>query len=264
MINYLKLSEYPNLKVPSEQIERIEERYSFGSSKCNGLSVLEIGCGTGIGAKILSDNSKYYVGCDIDYESIKIAKKNNPQLNFFNCNAENINKKVKKKFDVIIIFESSYYLKDIEKVFFNLRKIMHNGALIIMSTPNKNLKSFTAGKYTYEYDDQESIKNKFSNTGFKLIESYASFSVNEIGFLQKIMQPLKFIATKLNLIPYKMKNKEFLKKIYYGGNFKVLPKSVKLKKNYKKNMKSIFNKSLDKEHKILYFIGKKITKLALK
>jgi len=258
MINYLKLSEYPGLKVPSEQLERIEERYSFGSSKCKGLNVLEIGCGAGIGAKLLSDNSKYYTGCDIDHESIKIAKKNNPLLKFYNCSVENINKKIKKKYNIVIIFESIYYFKNAQKIFFNLKKIMYNGALIIISTPNKNLKSFTPGKFTYEYDDQESIKNKFFYAGFKLIETYASFSIHKTGLLQRIMLPLKSIATKLDLIPSKMENKEFLKKIYYGSNFKTLPKSVKFKRNYKKNMTSIIRKSLDKEHKILYFIGKKL------
>jgi hypothetical protein len=72
------------------------------------------------------------------------------------------------------------------------------------------------------------------------------------------MLPIKYIATKLDLIPSKMENKVFLKKIYYGSNFKTLPKSVKFKRNYKKNMTSIIGKSLNKEHKILYFVGKKL------
>jgi methylase of polypeptide subunit release factors len=52
-------------------------RYKFAAKMaCRGRSVLELGCGEGIGAPILAELATCYVGVDMDAPAIETARAN--------------------------------------------------------------------------------------------------------------------------------------------------------------------------------------------
>src|ERR1700744_6717075 len=85
------------------------------------ISLLEIGCGSGELIGNLKGSHK--VGIDFSPGMIEEGKKQFPGVEFHCMNAENI--QLNEKFDLIILSNLVGYLDDIEKVFFEMRKVCH-------------------------------------------------------------------------------------------------------------------------------------------
>ncbi len=96
-------------------------------------SILEVGCG--IGNLIGKFKAKRLVGVDISQIMIDEAKKNNPEVEFYNINIES-KFQLKGKFDQIIISDTIGYFEDVQKVFTNLKPLTHSGTRIIITYQN--------------------------------------------------------------------------------------------------------------------------------
>ena len=185
---------------------------------------------------------------------IKKEKKNNPGSKFQLIDFQK-NNNFKKKFDVIIIFEMIYYIQNLENFFKNISVLLRFNGCILLCNANKNVLGFTPGKYSNKYFDYKNLNQIAQNFGLKITDSYVGTKIN-MNFKNKLLSKIKSIATKYNLIPSTMEKKNFLKKIYYGGQFSKMPKAIKQKKT-----KSIFrvkNKYNSKNYKVLYFVLKKM------
>lgn len=94
--------------------------------------IIEIGCGTGYLLKQLSPSKG--VGIDLSSEMIKTAKRNHPQFDFFEMNAENIS--IDEIFDFVIISDTIGYFEDVQKVFSQIHKLCDNRTRIILTYVN--------------------------------------------------------------------------------------------------------------------------------
>lgn len=95
-------------------------------------SVLEIGCGTGDLLANLKTSHK--VGIDYSSEVIAIAKQKHPAITFYEMAAESIS--LTEKFDYIIISNVIGYVKDIQQIFEELKKVSHSSTKIIVTYYN--------------------------------------------------------------------------------------------------------------------------------
>jgi 2-polyprenyl-3-methyl-5-hydroxy-6-metoxy-1,4-benzoquinol methylase len=225
--NFHSVSEYPDIKVPVEQVKRLNERYNFAKKFSNNKNVLEIGCGSGQGSKLINSVAKKYTGIDVDEKLLEIAKLNNPNLEFLKKDFQDkdLTFNFEEKFDVIIVFEMIYYIDDLESFFLNISKVLNKNGKILMCSANKDLLGFTPGKYTKKYFNNLDIKNFIEKFNLKVSQGFGGTKVKK-NLKFYFMSIIKLIATNLNLIPSNMKNKGLLKKIYYGGIFINMPKHV--------------------------------------
>lgn len=97
-------------------------------------SILDLGCGTGTHAHLLSQKGYSVVGIDRSQKMIDIAKKHETDhLNFFVGDVTTIN--LEKKFDVIVsLFHVVSYItknEDLETFFNNISKHLENEGLLI-------------------------------------------------------------------------------------------------------------------------------------
>ncbi|MGD9129920.1 MAG: glycosyltransferase [Candidatus Woesebacteria bacterium] len=98
-------------------------------------SVLEIGCGTG---KLLTSLAvQKAVGIDFAPTMIKQAKKNYPQIDFYKIDAEDPNlRKLKEKFDYLIISDTIGHFYDVQQVFQNLHSVLNQNSRVIINFHN--------------------------------------------------------------------------------------------------------------------------------
>ena len=115
---------------------------------------------------------------------------------------------------------------------------------------------FNPSPKTYIYPDIQSI-NLMCKNNFKIIGSYGGIKLDNVGIRQKILRPIKFLASKMSLIPKSMKNKKLLKKFFYGNRFVVMPKSISYNSNIVSEINIIDKDITDTKHKVLYFLLKK-------
>ncbi len=74
-----------NFRNDPKRLAFVLSRYKFAAKMGgNGRSVLELGCGEGIGATILAEQATSYTGVDLDLEAIETAQRNfkNPHFTF--------------------------------------------------------------------------------------------------------------------------------------------------------------------------------------
>ena len=145
-----------------------------------GKNVLDAACGTGYGSEILSRHASSVIGIDIDKESIEYAKE------FYSAkNIEYLAGDVEKipldsvKIDVAVSFETLEHLseKKQEKFLRELKRVLKNDGLLIISTPDKQHYSddFT---YANKYHEKEFRNNEFTNflhSQFKYVKIYYQF-----------------------------------------------------------------------------------------
>jgi ubiquinone/menaquinone biosynthesis C-methylase UbiE len=98
-----------------------------------GLSVLELGCGTGDLLHALKPRRG--VGVDFSEEMLKRAREHYPDLEFHEANIENL-ANWGETFDVLILADVVGHLQDIEETFRSLRSFCHPETRVIVSYYN--------------------------------------------------------------------------------------------------------------------------------
>ncbi len=99
-----------------------------------GKKILDFGCGTGIYAKILIKKGAKVKGFDISNEMLNIARKENPKLDLRLGSGYKI--PFKEKFDIVLASLVVHYLKDWNKMFKEVLRVLKNGGYFIFSTGN--------------------------------------------------------------------------------------------------------------------------------
>jgi ubiquinone/menaquinone biosynthesis C-methylase UbiE len=254
--SYSTITELPGEKIPNEQLSRISERYHWAAIHSKGKDVLECACGAGQGAKLLKYVSRNYIAGDFDQELVSISQKNNPDISFDNFDASNMPYK-DAVFDVILVCEAIYYFPEIDKFLKEAKRVLRKNGKILIVSVNPNLFDFNPSPFTFNYLGVIGMGEYFSKHGFRYYSVEGGTDTLEVGVRQRFLRPIKFIASRLNLIPKTMKGKSWLKKIFFGGEFVRMPVSIVYSKNEPILVKSIDKNSNDKRHKVLYFIGEK-------
>ena len=126
-------------------------RYFFALEFVKRGKVLDLACGEGYGAYILSKKADYILGLDIDFSVMQYAnhkyKKNNLK---FLC-ADMLKMPLKRKiFDVIVCFEALEHIREHNELFVQVKNILKENGVLIISTPNKKV-----------YTDDRNVKNPF-------------------------------------------------------------------------------------------------------
>ncbi len=96
------------------------------------FSVLEIGCGTG--RLIGSIKGKNRVGIDFSSKMLDQARKNYPDVEFLEMQAEEI--QMDRKFDLIIISDLVGYLDDVQAVFTCIQQLCHPNTKVLVTYYN--------------------------------------------------------------------------------------------------------------------------------
>ena len=110
-----------------------DQRRYFRFLVPEGLSVLELGCGTG--DLLAALNPAHGVGVDFSREMLKIARERSPHLEFREADIETLESRG-ESFDVLILADVVGHLQDIEETFRRLRTFCRPETRIIISYYN--------------------------------------------------------------------------------------------------------------------------------
>ncbi|WFW29520.1 MAG: bifunctional 2-polyprenyl-6-hydroxyphenol methylase/3-demethylubiquinol 3-O-methyltransferase UbiG [Wolbachia endosymbiont of Menacanthus eurysternus] len=122
-------------------IEKIKE---FKKCSLKELSLLDIGCGSGILSESMARVGISVVGIDICKENLKIAKSHAKKvglsIKYKNTSVEKL--KNDKKYDIILLMEVVEHVDNLELFMKKTIKLLKPGGLIFISTINRTIKSF--------------------------------------------------------------------------------------------------------------------------
>jgi ubiquinone/menaquinone biosynthesis C-methylase UbiE len=108
--------------------------------------VLEIGCGSGYGAYLLSQlQPKSYIGLDVMTEQVELARRNYPQFQFLIQDAEDLSQFENESKDVVIIFGVLHHIPNWRKAIDEIIRVLKkDGSLFLEEPRGVDIKVFDA------------------------------------------------------------------------------------------------------------------------
>ena len=161
-------------------------------------TVCDVGCGTGLGSNILSQEADFVWGIDKNPQNVAFAtemfarQKNNiyytPEIRFDVIDAVNPPPNVEMKFDVVVAIEIFEHIADTEKFLEFIKGLCHPAIVkgnrealratdVWLSTPNRNNKHISSEKPNNKYHVRELTQEEFLavlQQHFKYVELFNS------------------------------------------------------------------------------------------
>jgi ubiquinone/menaquinone biosynthesis C-methylase UbiE len=146
-------------------------RYIAAQPITKGKIVLDIASGSGYGTKLLSESAKFVYGVDVNETAINYSKKNYAAKNieYLTGDGESIPLE-DNSVDVVVTFETIEHIKDYKKFMTEVKRVLKDDGLAIISTPNDI--EFSEGNHfhlhEFEYEELISLVKQH----FKNVDSY--------------------------------------------------------------------------------------------
>lgn len=147
--------------------------YEYAKTFVDGKQVLDAGCGEGYGAKLLAESASEVIAIDRDKKTICQARQRYPQSNlqFHIRDINQLSAYPSCTFDVICCFHTIEHLKEPVQFLQEVRKLLSDSGLLLISTPNRK-KTFV----DWPYHEQEYTAEEFRtllSTSFQDVALYA-------------------------------------------------------------------------------------------
>lgn len=258
---YWQVTEAPGQKASREQIERIYHRYRFALDYVRGAEVLEAACGSGIALAYLARVAQQVVGGDIDEVNIAVAHVSKRML------ASDLRRKVSlvrldahylpfpdRSFDVVLLFEAIYYLKDPEAFIVEVARVLRGKGTLIIGTVNRDWPDFHPSPYTYNYPSVPELYYLLK-VYFPDVMIWGAFPSSSEGLLPAAVSLLKRTAVRFDLIPGSLKARAYLKRLFMGP-LTDLPMSITEGMADYHPPLPIPGEGVDRVHKIIYAVAR--------
>lgn len=91
---------------------------------------------------------------------------------------------------------------------------------MLIATANKDLFDFNPSPHSYKYYGVVELRELFERFEFN-VKLYGYMDVQSVSMRQRILRPIKFLASKARIIPGSTQGKKWLKRIVFGGLVKM-------------------------------------------
>lgn len=213
--DYASVTEIDGQNISVEQLHRMAHRYHWAARIAAGKDVIEVGCGAGQGLGLLNASAARLVAGDVSPEVLDVAMRHfggHVPLSVFGADALPF---PDSEFDVVILFEAMYYLPDIQGFLAEARRVLRPGGRLLIVTANRDLYDFTPSPYSHRYLGVRELASELGLAGWNC--SFSGYiDVNTVSARQRLLRPVKSLASRLGVIPKTMRGKELLKRLFFG------------------------------------------------
>jgi ubiquinone/menaquinone biosynthesis C-methylase UbiE len=183
--------------------------------KIKGKKILDLGCGTGIYSRKLTDRGAKVKGIDISEEEIKIAKDYNPRAEFVSGDAQKLPYK-NGEFDIVLASLVLECMKDWDSLLSEVNRVLKKGGVFVFSggNPVTNCISMKGNKKIEirrnYFGENEKIKSVWEN-GVTMYWYHKSFGtvvrlLKKQGFELDDFQDAQPLLKAKKLFPKEYKN----------------------------------------------------------
>jgi len=234
----------------------IFDRYHFAGELSDGMDVLEVGCGSGIGLEYLDK-----IATNLD--AIEYSKENFSKLQVL----EKGNARVRQgdahklpydnhKFDLVIALAMIYYLS-LTKFLEESSRVLKENGTIFFCTSNKDVPGFVPAPYTTKYYSIPELNLELSKAGYD-VDFYGAFPANnQIILVRVFMAWVKFFFKAL--FGFTKKGKQIWEQARAKKAGKLFPLPMKLTSDNISCTERIClnpNKK-NRDYRVIYVVAKK-------
>ncbi|WP_417875143.1 methyltransferase domain-containing protein [Xanthomarina gelatinilytica] len=155
-------------------------RYAIVMSLIKGKTVLDIASGEGYGSHLMSFESQYVYGVDIDKDTIESAKNkySSDNLEFLHGSTSKIPIE-SNSVDVVISYETIEHHDEHEQMMQEIKRVLKQNGILIISSPDKYFYS-DKRNYNNPFHVKELYKNEFTELISKHFKNYKLYSQSYI------------------------------------------------------------------------------------
>jgi ubiquinone/menaquinone biosynthesis C-methylase UbiE len=252
-MNLRDITEKAGELVSKEQYTRILDRYVWAANHAMNADVLEIACGTGQGATLISERAKSLTFLDASPGNIADLKGEFGDTVRVSLGVAEELPFPDAMFDVVLMLECLYFFDDTEKALAEARRVLRPNGLLLVTVNNKDIYDFTRHPMGRTYFGVPDLHSTLAAFGFQ-VEIFGNCPI-EGSLVSRVKTGIKFAVTSLGLFPQSPVVKRILKRLFFGkllemprrlySNGHATPELVALKPN-----------TTDTRYKILFALCK--------
>ena len=213
--HFTTVTEIEGQPISSEQMHRMCHRYHWAAQYAVDKDVVEVACGAGQGLGLLSRAAKSLLAGDVSPEVLAAAQKTyGTTTSLMVFPAEKI-PTADGSADLVLLFEALYYVPEPAKFFEEAKRILRPGGKLLIATANKDLFDFTPSPFSKRYLGVVELQRELTQAGFQT-HFYGYMNTQDAPMRQRILRPLKSLASRFGLMPKTMYGKKILKKLFFG------------------------------------------------
>lgn len=167
--------------------------YQNIAPKVDGLKVMEVGFGTGMGTLQLARLAKIVVAIEPDGQAVRFAEKVLPIRNIVWVEADITRLKAKERFDAVVMVETLEHIQDWQKALRTIHGFLKPEGKLYMTARNRNADLRRNDLHEREWSSQELSYNL--GQYFKNVELFDYTLENGLG-VDTHITPLIATATK--------------------------------------------------------------------
>ncbi len=193
-------TEKPGQPFPLDTQMIIRDRYEFAAELAKGKSLLEIGCGAGLGLEYLAKSAKSLNAAEYSDENIAaLQKRFADKISIEQCDAHDM-PYPDGRFDLIIALAMIYYL-DIDRFLAEAARVLGDNGQLFFCTSNKDVPGFCPAPFTTGYFTIPELRRRLEASGFR-VRFYGAFAAPGGPYWKRrlrgvIKDGLKIVVTHL-------------------------------------------------------------------
>ena len=194
-------------------------RYEYAKRFARGQSVLELGCGAGQGLGLLARDARFVVGGDFSEALLRDAKAHyRDRVPLVRLSADHL-PFANGSFDLVLLFEASYYVPDMNRAFDEMARVLRPGGRVIFVNANPDRPDFISSPHSIHYHSADEFRRALESRGFEVaVEgAYPVQPTGRRGLVSRLAGPLFGLARQLlelfRLTPRTLRGRARLKRL---------------------------------------------------
>jgi SAM-dependent methyltransferase len=218
---YEDITETTGVPLSREGAEMLYTRYALARDIAADRSVLELGCGAGVGFGLVGTKARLLIGADYSSALLENAQSHyGNRVPLTRLSAEALPFRA-GALDVVIFFEASYYVPDMERALDEIRRVLAPGGTVLFANANPERPDFIRSPYSVHYHTADEFRTALGRRGFQ-VAVWGAFPVapqNRRGLSRGVAAGLSQVrraVEALGLVPKTLKGRARLKRLVYG------------------------------------------------
>lgn len=250
------VTEVPGAAANAEQLAMLHTRYGWAGKMIADQEVLEVACGSGIGLGHLAAHAKRVVGGEYDPKLTEIARQQYVgRVEVKSMDAHSL-PYPDASFDVVLLFEAIYYLKQPEVFIREARRVLRPGGSLLICSANCERPNFNVSPYSVQYFSATDLRELMEQNGFRA-KLYAGFPTKPSDWKDHVRQACRAVAVRMRLVPKTMKWKARWKRLFFG-KLQKLPATIGSELPGIEPLVPIDRERSVPGYKVLYAIGQRV------
>jgi len=251
--DFLDVTEVAGEPISAEQLERLNHRYDWAQTFCEGRDVVECACGTGPGLGLLARTALTLEAGDVSSAMVERVRAHyGSRIAMRRFDAQELPFPDNSK-DVVVLFEAIYYLQDATRFIEECRRVLRPGGRVLIVTANKDLTDFNPSPYSHCYYGTVELTELFAHAGMRS-ELFGYLPIDQVSLRQRLLRPVKRAVVELGLMPRSMRGKRLLKRLVFGRPVS-MPAEIEVHGGTLEPLAPLDSRVADMRHKVIYAIG---------